>query len=550
MSNKLIKYNWDAREGLKKGVNQLADAVKSTLGPRGRNVVIKKGYGSPVITKDGVTVAEEISFKDPIEDTGAQLVKDVARRTNENAGDGTTTATVLAESIINLGFKYTQSGAHPTEVKRGIDIATSSVIDELKKVSIEINTNEQIAQVGTISANGDKTIGSLIADAMGMVGKTGIITVEESRGTETYLETVEGLQFERGYLSPHFVTNAEKMTVELETPLILLLNEKISNLQELLPILEYVSQQDRELLIVADDVEGEALATLVINKLRGLLKVCAVKSPAFGDRKLQILEDLAILTGGEVISKEKGYDLEEIDPADILGSAEKISIDKESTTIVDGKGLPEHIKDRVEQIKTQIENTENDWDKEKLQERLAKISGGVAVLYIGATSEVELKEKKDRVDDALHATRAAVEEGIVPGGGVALLRASQVIDDLESDSESERFGFKIIKEACRQPIATILTNCGLNDSIIIATLLDKDREGSDPNVGYDARNEFYVDMIEKGIIDPLKVTRSALENASSIAGLLLTTDVLIYDDPDNDDDTNNQQGQNPHMGMM
>ena len=547
MSNKLIKYNWDAQDGLKRGVNKLADAVKSTLGPRGRNVVIKKKYGSPVITKDGVTVAQEISFKDPIEDTGAQLVKDVASRTNENAGDGTTTATVLAESIINQGFKYTHSGAHPMELKRGIDIATSAVIEKLKEVSIEINTTEQISQVGTISANGDKTIGNLIAEAMELVGKTGIITVEESKGTETYLETVEGLQFERGYLSPHFVTNAEKMTVELETPLILLLNEKVGNLQDLLPILEYVSQQDRELLIVADDVEGEALATLVINKLRGLLKVCAVKSPAFGDRKTQILEDIAVLTGGEVISKEKGYDLETIEPSSILGEAEKISIDKESTTIVDGKGEPDEIKERVETIKTQIDNVENDWDKEKLQERLAKISGGVAVLYIGATSEVEMKEKKDRVDDALHATRAAVEEGIVPGGGVALLRASQVIDELESKSESERFGFNIIKEACRQPIATILQNCGLNDSIIIATLLDVEREGTEFNRGYDARNEEYVDMIESGIIDPLKVTRSALENASSIAGLLLTTDVLIYDDPDNEDE---KPPQNPHMGMM
>lgn len=549
MSNKLIKYNWDAREGLKRGVNQLADAVKSTLGPRGRNVVIKKSHGSPVITKDGVTVAEEISFKDPIEDTGAQLVKDVASKTNEKAGDGTTTATVLAESIINLGFKYTQSGAHPTEVKRGIDRAVSKIVEELRDISIEINTTEQIAQVGTISANNDKTIGSLIADAMDMVGKTGIITVEEAKGTETYLDTVEGLQFERGYLSPHFVTNQDKMTAELENPYILLLNEKVSNLQDLLPILEFVSQQDGELLIVADDLEGEALATLVINKLRGLLKVCAVKSPSFGDRKTQILEDVGVLTGGEVISKDKGYDFETLDPSEVLGRAEKISIDKESTTIVDGKGDTESIEERVEQIKTQIEHTENDWDKEKLQERLAKISGGVAVLYIGATSEVEMKEKKDRVDDALHATRAAVEEGIVPGGGVALLRASRVIDELEFESESENFGFKIIKEACRQPISTILKNCGLNDSIIIADLLDETRQGSDDQLGYDARSEQYVNMIDVGIIDPMKVTRSAIENASSIAGLLLTTDVLVYDDPDSEDD-NQQQGQNPHMGMM
>lgn len=545
MSNKLIKYNWDAREGLKKGVNQLASAVKSTLGPRGRNVVIKTKHGSPTITKDGVSVAEQISFKDPIEDTGAQLIKDVASKTNENAGDGTTTATVLAESIINLGFKYTQSGAHPNEVKRGIDLATKAVVDKLKETSIEINTNEQISQVGTISANGDETIGSLIAEAMDMVGKTGIITVEESKGTETYLETVEGLQFERGYLSPHFVTNSDKMTVEMDNPLILILNEKVSNLQDLVPILEAVAQQDRELLIVADDVEGEALATLVINKLRGLLKVCAVKSPSFGTAKTQILEDIAVLTGSEVVSKEKGYDLENIDPNAVLGEAEKISIDKSTTTIVDGKGSPDKIKERVETIKSQIENTENEWDKEKLQERLAKISGGVAVLYIGATSEVELKEKKDRVDDALHATRAAVEEGIVPGGGVALLRASQVIDDIESSSESVKFGLKIVKESCREPIVTILKNCGLDSGIIIATLLQDDDEES----GYDARNEEYVNMIDNGIIDPLKVTRSALENASSIAGLLLTTDVLIYDDPDNEDE-NGKQGQNPHMGMM
>lgn len=539
--NKIIQYEWDARSGLINGVEKLARAVKSTLGPSGRNVVINKDYGSPVITKDGVTVAREVFLKDPLENIGAQLLKDVASQTNDSAGDGTTTSTVLAEAVIKGGTKALQTGLHPMGVKSGIDKATNAVVERLKETSIQISTNEQIEQVGTISANNDKTIGKLIANAMELVGKSGIITVEEGKSTETYLDVVEGIQFQKGYLSPHFVTNSEKMTVELENPFILIMNEKISNVQDLLPILEAVSQQDGELLIVADDVEAEALATLVINKLRGLLKVCAVKSPSFGDRKLQQLEDVAILTGATVVSKDTGVTIEEYG-SELLGTAEKVTIDKESTTIVDGKGDSDKIADRVSQIEKLIENTDNDWEKEKLSERLAQISGGVAVLYIGASSEVEMKERKDRVDDALHATRAAVEEGIVAGGGVALIRCREVIDQLTPEDESEKFGFELMKKVLESPMTTILSNAGKSDASYI---INKIMENDNINYGYNARTEQYEDLVESGIIDPTKVTRTALENATSIAGLLLTTDVVMYNDPDQDDD----KPHNPHQGM-
>lgn len=541
MSHKIIKYDWDAREGLKRGVDKLSAAVKATLGPRGRNVVIKKAYGSPVITKDGVTVAKEIKLKDELEDIGAQLIKDVASKTNDDSGDGTTTSTVLAQAIINTGLQYVQTGQNPMDIKTGIDKAIRAVTDSLKEISIEINTPEQIAQVGTISANNDETIGKIIADAMDLVGRTGIITVEEGKGTETYLETVEGLQFSKGYLSPHFVTNSEKMTVELESPLILVLNEKVTNLENLLPILEFVNQNDRELLLIAEDVEGEALATLVINKLKGLLKVAAVKAPGFGDNKLEMLQDIAVLTGATIVSRDTGVDMDNLDSS-MLGEAEKITIDKTTTTIVDGKGDAEEITTHIEKVQSQIENTENDWAKEKLEERLAKISGGVAVIYIGASSEIEMKERRDRVDDALHATRAAIEEGIVPGGGVALLRARSAIDELEAVADSEKFGFELISQALEAPITTILSNAGKRDaSYIIAQILDNDNV----NFGYNARTEQFEDLIENGIIDPTKVTRTALENAASVAGLLLTTQVVMYDDPDTDD----EEPQNPHQGF-
>lgn len=541
MSHKIIKYDWDAREGLKRGVDKLSAAVKATLGPRGRNVVIKKAYGSPIITKDGVTVAKEIQLKDELEDIGAQLIKDVASKTNEDSGDGTTTSTVLAQAIINTGLQYVQTGQNPMDIKTGIDKAIRAVTDRLKEISTEINTPEQIAQVGTISANNDQTIGKIIADAMDLVGRTGIITVEEGKGTETYLETVEGLQFSKGYLSPHFVTNSEKMTVELESPLILILNEKVTNLENLLPLLEYANQNDRELLIIAEDVEGEALATLVINKLKGLLKIAAVKAPGFGDNKLEMLQDIAVLTGATIISRDMGVDMDNLDSS-MLGEAEKITIDKTTTTIVDGKGDSDEITAHIEKVQAQIENTDNDWAKEKLEERLAKISGGVAVIYIGASSEIEMKERRDRVDDALHATRAAIEEGIVPGGGVALLRARSAIDELEAVADSEKFGFELINLALEAPITTILSNAGKRDaSYIIAQILDNDNV----NFGYNARTENFEDLVANGIIDPTKVTRTALENAASVAGLLLTTQVVMYDDPDNEEEGQ----QNPHQGF-
>ncbi|TNE71637.1 chaperonin GroEL [bacterium] len=519
---KVINYNIEARDALKRGVDKLADAVKVTLGPRGRNVVIEKSFGAPNITKDGVTVAKEIELADKVENMGAQMVKEVASKTADNAGDGTTTATVLAQAIIGAGLKNVTAGANPMDLKRGIDKAVAAIVTELHtNISREISDRNEIAQVGTISANNDSYIGNLIADAMDKVGKDGVITVEEAKGTETYLETVEGMQFDRGYLSPYFVTNSEKMTAELESPFILIYDKKISNMKDLLPILEKAVQTGRPLLIIAEDIEGEALATLVVNKLRGTLKIAAVKAPGFGDRRKAMLEDLAILTGGTVISEERGYKLENA-TLDYLGQADSVTIDKDNTTVVGGKGTEDDIKARVNQIKSQIETTTSDYDREKLQERLAKLSGGVAVIYVGAASEVEMKEKKARVEDALHATRAAVEEGIVPGGGVALLRAVKAVDTLKADNPDEKVGFDIVRKAVEAPLRTISFNAGVEGSIIVQKVL----EGTG-NFGYNARTEVYEDLVKAGVIDPTKVTRTALENAASVAGLLLTTEAVI-----------------------
>ena len=504
----------------------MADAVKVTLGPRGRNVVIEKSFGAPNVTKDGVTVAKEIELDDKVENMGAQMVREVASKTNDNAGDGTTTATVLAQAIVNTGFKNVTAGANPMDLKRGIDKAVEAVVDSLKGLSREISDRNEIAQVGTISANNDSTIGDLIADAMEKVGKDGVITVEEAKGTETYLETVEGMQFDRGYLSPYFVTNSETMVADLETPYILIFDKKISNMKDLLPVLEKVVQTGKPLVIIAEDVEGEALATLVVNKLRGSLKIAAVKAPGFGDRRKAMLEDIAILTGGTVISEERGYKLENA-TLDFLGQAARVTIDKDNTTIVDGSGQEDDIKARVNQIKAQIETTTSDYDREKLQERLAKLSGGVAVLYIGAASEVEMKEKKARVEDALHATRAAVEEGIVPGGGVALLRSASAVDKLKADNDDEAVGFQIIRKAIEAPLRTISDNAGVEGAVVIQKVL----EGKDA-FGYNARTEVYEDLIKAGVIDPTKVTRTALQNAASVAGLLLTTEAVISDKPE------------------
>ncbi|MDR9387399.1 MAG: chaperonin GroEL [Balneolaceae bacterium] len=526
MAAKNIHYDLEARDALKRGVDKLANAVKVTLGPRGRNVVIEKSFGAPNVTKDGVTVAKEVELTDKVENSGAQMVKEVASRTSDNAGDGTTTATVLAQSIIQQGLKNVTAGANPMDLKRGIDTAVEGVITELRSMSKEISGREEIAQVGTISANNDNAIGSLIADAMEKVGKDGVITVEEAKGTETYLETVEGMQFDRGYLSPYFVTNSDNMTTEFEAPYILIFDKKISNMKDLLPILEKVMQSGKPLLIIAEDVEGEALATLVVNKLRGSLKIAAVKAPGFGDRRKAMLEDLAILTGGTVISEERGYKLENA-TLDFLGQVDRVTIDKDNTTIVGGKGKDEDIKARVNQIRSQIENTTSDYDREKLQERLAKLAGGVAVLYIGAASEVEMKEKKARVEDALHATRAAVEEGIVPGGGVALLRALKGADGLKGENSDQEVGFDIIRRALQAPLRTIAANAGVEGSIVVQKVLDG--EGAH---GYNARTEVYEDLLAAGVIDPTKVTRSALENAASVAGLLLTTEAIIVEKPE------------------
>jgi chaperonin GroEL len=525
MSAKLIHYNVEARDALKRGVDKLAEAVKVTLGPRGRNVVIEKSFGAPNMTKDGVTVAKEIELEDKVENMGAQLVREVASKTADNAGDGTTTATVLAQAIIGAGMKNVAAGANPMDVKRGIDKAVEAVVAELKNISRPISTRNEIAQVGTISANNDESIGNLIADAMEKVGKDGVITVEEAKGTETTCETVEGMQFDRGYLSPYFVTNSDAMTAELDNPYILIYDKKISSMKDLLPVLEKTVQTGKPLLIIAEEVEGEALATLVVNKLRGTLKVAAVKAPGFGDRRKAMLEDIAILTGGTVISEERGYKLENA-TLDYLGQAARVSIDKDNTTIVDGKGRQDDITARINQIKAQIETTTSDYDREKLQERLAKLSGGVAVLYVGAASEVEMKEKKARVEDALHATRAAVEEGIVPGGGVALIRALKAVDSLKASNEDEKVGFDIVRKAAESPLRAIVANAGLEGSVVVQEV----KKGTG-NYGFNARTEVYEDLVKAGVIDPTKVTRTALENAASVAGLLLTTEAVIVEKP-------------------
>ena len=522
---KELFFDTDARDKLKRGVDTLANAVKVTLGPKGRNVIIDKKFGSPTITKDGVSVAKEIELEDPVENMGAQLVKEVASKTADQAGDGTTTATVLAQAIYTIGSKNVAAGANPMDLKRGIDKAVLTVVASLKSQSKAIETSQQIAQVATISANSDLTIGTMIADAMEKVGREGVITVEEARGTETEVKTVEGMQFDRGYLSPYFVTNTEKMEVELERPFILISEKKVSSMKELLPVLEVVAQTGRPLLIIAEDVDGEALATLVVNKIRGALKVSAVKAPGFGDRRKAMLEDIAVLTGGTVISEDRGFKLENAS-IEYLGQAEKIIIDKDNTTIVNGDGDKDGITARVNQIKSQIENTTSDYDREKLQERLAKLAGGVAILYIGAATEIEMKEKKDRVDDALHATRAAVEEGIVAGGGVALIRAQAALVDLEGANGDETTGIAIIRSAIESPLRCIVANAGGEASVIVQEV----KNGKD-DYGYNAREDKYENMLAAGIIDPTKVTRLALENAASIAGLLLTTECVIADKP-------------------
>ena len=521
-----IFFDTDARDSLKKGVDILADAVKVTLGPKGRNVILDKKFGAPSVTKDGVSVAKEIELKEPIENMGAQLVKEVASKTADDAGDGTTTATVLTQSIFGHGIKNVAAGANPMDLKRGIDKAVAKVVANLQKQSKTINTSEEISQVATVSANNDPEIGKMIADAMDKVGKDGVITVEEAKGTETEVKTVEGMQFDRGYLSPYFVTNTEKMEAELENPYILIYDKKVSNMKELLPILEATAQTGKPLLIIAEDVEGEALATLVVNKIRGSLKIAAVKAPGFGDRRKAMLEDIAILTGGTVISEERGYKLENA-TLDYLGSAEKINIDKDNTTIVNGAGKKADIDARVNQIKQQIENTTSDYDKEKLQERLAKLSGGVAILYIGAATEVEMKEKKDRVDDALHATRAAVQEGIVAGGGVAFIRAMKDIEGLKLENIDQNTGVKIIYQAIQSPLRTIVENAGGEASVVVNEVIN----GKD-DYGFNAATGEYVNMFKAGIIDPTKVARLALENAASIAALLLTTEAVVADHPE------------------
>lgn len=519
-----IKFDVDARDAIKRGVDALANAVKVTLGPKGRNVIISKSFGAPQVTKDGVTVAKEIELQDPLENMGAQMVKEVASKTNDLAGDGTTTATVLAQAIVKEGLKNVAAGANPMDLKRGIDKAVEAIVQNLESQSTKVgNSSEMIKQVASISANNDDVIGDLIAKAFGKVGKEGVITVEEAKGTETYVDVVEGMQFDRGYLSPYFVTDTEKMQTELENPMVLLYDKKISSMKDLLPILEPVAQQGKSLLIIAEDVDGEALATLVVNKLRGSLKIAAVKAPGFGDRRKAMLEDIAVLTGGTVIAEERGFTLENA-TIDMLGSAETITIDKDNTTIVNGAGNKSDIKGRVNQIKSQIESTTSDYDKEKLQERLAKLAGGVAVLYVGAASEVEMKEKKDRVDDALHATRAAVEEGIVAGGGVALVRAIEVLKKLTTETLDETTGVQIVARAIESPLRTIVENAGGEGSVVINKVLEGKK-----NFGYDAKTEKYVDMLKAGIIDPKKVTRIALENAASVAGMILTTECALVD---------------------
>ena len=535
---KLILFEKDARDKLKAGVDKLANAVKVTLGPKGRNVIIDKKYGAPSITKDGVSVAKEIELEDPIENMGAQMCKEVASKTADQAGDGTTTATVLAQAIVGPGLKALASGANPMDLKRGIDKAVRAIVANLAKQSENVGKDfSKIEQVASISANNDNEIGKMIADAMKKVGTEGVITVEEAKGTETEVKTVEGMQFDRGYLSPYFVTNAENMEAELEGAFLLIYDKKISNMRELLPILEKTAQAGRPLLIIAEEVDGEALATLVVNKLRGTIKVAAVKAPGFGDRRKEMLKDIAILTGGICISEEMGYKLENADLT-YLGQAEKVVIDKDNTTIVNGKGDKDQIVGRIAEIKAQIEKTTSDYDKEKLQERLAKLSGGVAVLYIGAPTEVEMKEKKDRVDDALHATRAAVQEGIVAGGGVAYIRAQASLEKMKGDNDDETTGIAIVRRAIEEPLRQIIANSGLEGSIVV----QKVREGKD-DFGYNARTDEYVNLKKAGVIDPTKVTRIALENAASIASMLLTTEVVITDKPE-------EKGAHDHGGGM
>jgi len=541
---KQVKYNVEARDALKRGVDILANAVKVTLGPKGRNVIIDRKFGAPSITKDGVTVAKEVELRDPLENMGAQLVKEVASKTADQAGDGTTTATVLAQAIVTAGVKNVAAGANPMDLKRGIDKAVAEVVKNLQAQSSPVGEdNNKIKQVATISANNDEVIGTLIADAMAKVGKDGVITVEVAKGTETEVKIVEGMQFDRGYLSPYFVTNTDKMEAELDNPFILIYDKKISSMKELLPVLEKQVQTGRPLLIIAEDLDGEALATLVVNKIRGSLKVVAVKAPGFGDRRKAMLEDIAILTGGTVISEERGYKLENAELT-YLGQAERVIIDKDNTTIINGAGQKEDITGRIGQIKAQIESTTSDYDKEKLQERLAKLAGGVAVLYVGAATEVEMKEKKDRVDDALHATRAAVEEGIVAGGGVAFIRSVAALEGMKGANEDETTGIQIIKRAIEEPLRQICENAGVEGSIVV----QKVKEGK-LDFGYNARTDKYENMIAAGVIDPTKVSRIALENAASIAAMLLTTECVLADDPE-DDKGAPSMGGSPGMGGM
>jgi chaperonin GroEL len=528
MASKLIEYDSEARTKIKKGVDKLANAVKVTLGPKGRNVILEKKFGAPTVTKDGVSVAKEIELEDAVENMGAQMVREVASKTSDVAGDGTTTATVLAQAIYREGLKNVTAGANPMDLKRGIDIAVTKVIEHLKSISKKVEGGVEIAQVGSISANNDKSIGDLIAQAMDKVGKDGVITVEEAKGTETGLEVVEGMQFDRGYLSPYFVTNTENMEADLEDPFILIHDKKISAMKDLLPVLEKIAQQGRSMLIIAEDLEGEALATLVVNKIRGTLKIAAVKAPGFGDRRKAMLEDIAVLTGGTVISEERGFKLENA-TISYLGTAKKVVIDKDNTTIVEGAGKTEDIKKRINEIKAQIEKTTSDYDKEKLQERLAKLSGGVAVLKIGASTEVEMKEKKARVEDALHATRAAVEEGIVAGGGVAFVRAIPMLEKLEGANPDQTIGIKIIMKALEEPLRQIVNNAGIEGSVV----LQKVKEGKD-DYGFNAATEQYEKLIKSGVIDPTKVTRTALENAASVAALLITTEAVVYEKKEKD----------------
>jgi len=529
MAAKELAFDVEARAELKAGVDKLARAVKVTLGPKGRNVVLDRKFGSPTVTKDGVSVAKEIELEDPIENMGAQMVKEVATKTSDVAGDGTTTATVLAQAIFGEGLKNVTAGTNPMGIRRGIDKAVTVVVEELQKLSMETKGKKEIAQVGTISANNDLEIGNLIADAMEKVGKDGVITVEEAKGLETTLETVEGMQFDRGYLSPYFVTDPERMEAVLEDALILIHDKKISSMKDLLPVLEKVAQTGKPLLIIAEDIEGEALATLVVNKLRGTLKVCAVKAPGFGDRRKAMLQDIAVLTGGQVISEEVGFKLENAVLSD-MGSAKRIVIDKDNTTVVDGAGEEDNIQGRIEEIKVAIDKSTSDYDREKLQERLAKLAGGVAVINVGAATETEMKEKKALVEDALHATRAAVEEGIVPGGGVALLRAQSALDEMKLDREDEQIGVGILRRALEHPIRQIAANAGAEGSIVV----EKVRAEKNANFGYNAQTDVYEDMVEAGVIDPTKVVRSALQNAASIAGLLLTTEAVVVEKPEDE----------------